>query len=76
VQAAGINPYRYVPVHPALTSLREVIIYPQINRATSARTIHPPIAQLVFAGVGRLRGTANASASTPGTRSRSLVLRE
>jgi alpha-1,6-mannosyltransferase len=57
VQAAGINPYRYVPADPALTSLRDAVIYPQINRATYARTIYPPVAQLVFAGVGRIRDT-------------------
>ena len=54
VQAAGINPYRYRPADPALASLRDAIIYPQINRASYARTIYPPVAQLVFGGVGRI----------------------
>jgi alpha-1,6-mannosyltransferase len=57
VQAAGINPYRYIPADPALASLRDAIIYPQINRATYARTIYPPVAQLVFAAVGRIWDT-------------------
>jgi len=55
VQAAGINPYRYLPADPALASLRDAIIYPHINRAAYARTIYAPVAQLVFAGVGRIR---------------------
>ncbi len=54
VQAAGINPYRYVPADPALSPLRDTVIYPHINRATYARTIYPPAAELVFAAVGRI----------------------
>jgi hypothetical protein len=54
VQAAGINPYRYIPVDPALTSLRDADVYPLINRPDYARTIYPPMAQFVFATVGRL----------------------
>lgn len=42
VQAAGINPYRYIPADPALASLRDSVVYPQINRADYARTIYPP----------------------------------
>lgn len=53
VQAAGINPYRYIPADPALASLRDAVIYPQINRAEYGRTIYPPFAQIVFAAVGR-----------------------
>lgn len=51
VQHAGINPYRYVPADPAIASLRsasEGNIYPAINRATYARTIYPPFAQVFF----------------------------
>ncbi len=55
VQAAGTNPYRYVPADPALAPLRDAAVYPRINRADYARTIYPPVAQLVFAAVGRLR---------------------
>jgi hypothetical protein len=54
VQAAGINPYRHIPADPALASFRDAVIYPQINRADYARTIYPPVAQIVFAAVGRI----------------------
>ncbi len=57
VQAAGINPYRYVPADPALASLRTPAIYPRINRKTYARTIYPPAAELVFAIVTRISRT-------------------
>jgi alpha-1,6-mannosyltransferase len=52
VQAAGINPYRYLPVDPSLESLRDDFVYPRINRAEYAPTIYPPAAQLAFAAVG------------------------
>ena len=48
VQAAGINPYRYVPNDPALAALRDETIFPEINRGTYARTIYPPVAQMLF----------------------------
>nr|WP_294524080.1 glycosyltransferase 87 family protein [uncultured Rhodopila sp.] len=54
VQAAGINPYRYVPADPALASLRDPVVYPRINRADYARTIYPPVAEVVFAVTGRV----------------------
>ncbi len=57
VQASGINPYRYIPADPALASLRDDVIYPRINRAGYARTIYPPVAQMVFAAVGRIWGS-------------------
>ena len=57
VQAAGINPYVYVPADPALARLRDAEIYPRINRADYARTIYPPMAQIVFAAVGRVTGS-------------------
>jgi hypothetical protein len=60
VQAAGINPYRYIPVDPALTALRDRAIYPNINRRTYARTIYPPAAEVVFAIVGRISQTVIA----------------
>lgn len=53
VQAAGINPYLYVPADPALAALRDQAVYPNINRAETARTIYAPAAQLVFAALGR-----------------------
>ena len=54
VQAAGINPYRYVPADPALAWLRDVAIFPNINRADYAVTIYPPVAQAFFLLVTRL----------------------
>jgi hypothetical protein len=48
VQAAGINPYRYIPAAPELTQLRDATIYPKINRRDYAHTIYPPVAQVVF----------------------------
>ena len=57
VQAAGINPYRYVPADPALVPLRDPAVYPLVNRAEYARTIYPPAAQAVFALVGQLSAT-------------------
>jgi alpha-1,6-mannosyltransferase len=57
VQAAAINPYRYIPADPALAGLRDATVYPRINRADYARTIYPPVAQMVFAVVGRLGGS-------------------
>jgi hypothetical protein len=54
VQAAGINPYRYVPADPALVTLRDTAIYPNINRIDYAVTIYPPVAQMFFFAVTRL----------------------
>ena len=54
VQATGINPYRYVPTDPALASLRDGTIFPHINRATTAVTIYPPVAQFFFLIVTRI----------------------
>jgi len=48
VQAAGINPYRYVPADEHLQSLRDEEIYPKINRRDYARTIYPPLAEAIF----------------------------
>lgn len=57
VQAAGINPYRYLPAAPELAPLRDGAIYPLINRADYAPTIYPPIAQAFFLAVTRLGET-------------------
>ncbi|MDX6269161.1 MAG: hypothetical protein QOD28_384 [Acidobacteriota bacterium] len=54
VQAAGINPYRYVPADDALAALRDASIYPNINRRDFAPTIYPPLAQLIFFVVTRV----------------------
>jgi alpha-1,6-mannosyltransferase len=48
VEAAGINPYRYVPSDTHLAALRDETIYPNINRRTYAPTIYPPAAELIF----------------------------
>ena len=48
VQAAGINPYLYIPVDTALSALRDTAIWPNINRADYAHTIYPPAAEALF----------------------------
>ena len=48
VQAAGINPYRYIPAEEPLAQLRDDTIYPHINRRDTVRTIYPPVAQAAF----------------------------
>ena len=58
VQAAGINPYLYVPADPALAALRDAAIYPHINRADYAVTAYPPIAEMFFLLVSRIAETA------------------
>jgi len=57
VQAAGINPYRYVPADPALGGLRDDLIYPYINRLDYAHTAYPPVAQAFFLAVTRISET-------------------
>lgn len=60
VQAAGINPYRYLPADPALKDLRDDTIYPFINRGDYAPTIYPPMAQMVYVAVTRISETVTA----------------
>jgi hypothetical protein len=48
VQAAGINPYRYVPTDAHLEPLRDPTIFPNVNRNNYAPTIYPPVAQMFF----------------------------
>ncbi len=57
VQAAGINPYRFVPDDEELAPLRDPSIYPHINRRDYAPTIYPPVAQAIFLGVTRISET-------------------
>jgi alpha-1,6-mannosyltransferase len=57
VQAAHINPYRYIPADPDLAFLRDLNIYPHINRRTYAHTIYPPGAQMLFLLITRVAGT-------------------
>jgi alpha-1,6-mannosyltransferase len=54
VQAAGINPYRYVPKAPELAALRDSVIWPNINRPDYAVTIYPPVAQAIYFIVTRV----------------------
>lgn len=59
VQAAGINPYRYRPADAHLAFLRDTTsgadaIFPRINRADTAVTIYPPLAQMLFLAVTRV----------------------
>src|SRR5438552_9946396 len=48
VQAASINPYRYIPSDEALKNLRDEKIYSHINRRDYAPTMYPPVAEAVF----------------------------
>jgi hypothetical protein len=54
VQAAGVNPYRYMPVAAELAHLRDAAIFPNINRPDYAVTIYPPVAQALFLALTRL----------------------
>lgn len=54
VEAAGINPYRYIPVDPHLEKLRDAAIFPRVNRNNYAPTIYPPAAEAVFFLVTRI----------------------
>jgi hypothetical protein len=47
--AHGINPFRFIPAAPELAHLRDLEIYPSINRPDSTHTIYPPLAQAAFA---------------------------
>jgi len=60
VQAAGINPYRYVPADRALAFLRDQNIYPHVNRAEYALTVYPPVAQMIFFIAARIQETGTA----------------
>jgi hypothetical protein len=60
VQAAGINPYRYIPTDPELEPLRDPLIFPNINRNNYAPTIYPPVAQMLFLAASRFGETASA----------------
>ncbi len=47
VQLAGISPYRYPPAAPELAPLRDLMVYPHINRP-GAVTVYPPATQWLF----------------------------
>jgi len=48
VQAASINPYRYIPSDEHLQSLRDEEIYSKINRRDYAHTMYPPAAEAAY----------------------------
>jgi len=54
VQAAGINPYRYIPADDHLKGLRDEEIYPKINRRDYAHTMYPPAAEAIFLATTRI----------------------
>jgi hypothetical protein len=60
VIGAGINPYRYVPNDPHLAALRDPDIFPNINRADTAVTIYPPLAEAIFLAVTRISESVTA----------------
>jgi hypothetical protein len=60
VQAAGINPYRYIPTDANLASLRDEAVFPNINRNNYAPTIYPPVAQMLFFAATRFGETVPA----------------
>ena len=64
VEAAGINPYRYVPADPHLAPLRDETIFPHINRSDYAPTIYPPVAEYIFFLGTRLRESLTAMKAT------------
>jgi len=53
VQAQGISPYRYRPNAPELSHLRDMEIYPSINRKNVV-TVYPPAAESVYALLWRI----------------------
>jgi alpha-1,6-mannosyltransferase len=64
VEAAGINPYRYIPEDPKLTPLRDETIFPKINRSDYAPTIYPPVAEYIFFLATRLGSSLTAMKAT------------
>ena len=64
VEAAGINPYRYIPVDPHLTVLRDGSIFPNVNRSSYAPTIYPPVAEFIFFIATRVSETVASMRAT------------
>jgi len=54
VQAYGINPYLYLPAASELAGLQDEAVYSRMNRVGTARTIYPPVAQMLFAAVAEV----------------------
>ena len=55
VQAAGINPYRYVPAARRLARLRDWDVFTRVNRPYT-RTLYPPADELVFLSAHEVAG--------------------
>ena len=56
VQAAGINPYRYVPEAAELSGLRDDVVFPNLNREDrNWLSPYPPGAQMFFLAVSWVR---------------------
>ena len=64
VEAAGLNPYRYVPADPHLAALRDQTVFPHINRSEYAPTIYPPVAEYIFFLGTRLSESLTAMKAT------------
>jgi hypothetical protein len=64
VEAAGINPYRYIPADPQLAALRDERIFPHVNRSDYAPTIYPPVAEYIFVLGTRLSESLTAMKAT------------
>jgi hypothetical protein len=64
VEAAGINPYRYIPADPQLAALRDERIFPHVNRSDYAPTIYPPVAEYIFFLGTRLSESLTAMKAT------------
>jgi alpha-1,6-mannosyltransferase len=62
VQHAHVNPYRYVPGDPALHYLvaPNSDVFELINRRDYARTIYPPVAQMIYYAVTLFSPTVQA----------------
>jgi alpha-1,6-mannosyltransferase len=55
VQAAGINPYRFVPADRRLVRLRDWRVFTHVNRPHT-RTLYPPANQVVFLAAHQISG--------------------
>jgi alpha-1,6-mannosyltransferase len=54
IQAAGFNPFLFVPAAPELRPLRDEVIFPYVDKADYAVTIYPPASQIFFLLVTRI----------------------
>jgi hypothetical protein len=55
VQAAGINPYRYVPADPRLVRLRDWHVFTRVNRPHT-HTLYPPADEVTFLSAHAVAG--------------------